>query len=234
MKNIICILLCLFFILSFPACVYADSEPIPEMDIEVTKEPLPLKSGLKKDFTAYKYTITNNGENPVDIVKAQNYEISLKTYETTVYKGETPQNKKFPYVLKTLYEWPRTALLGGSLFILFAGAGCSESETPIFITPIGIFLIIVAESILLPASFIGAVGYSTYYTALTPYFYIKDMNSLRKTVEERKIESNQFPFSSINSNESEEIIVLFPKKSGDKLYLQFKSQLNNQIYEVNR
>lgn len=66
MKKLFCLLL--IILLNFQAICFAN---LSEKDVQVSLTQVPLNSRLKKQYNAYRYTITNNSNQDVSLVNAQ-------------------------------------------------------------------------------------------------------------------------------------------------------------------
>ena len=183
--------------------------------IEIVKTQLPLKSYLKKDYSAYSYIITNNQENPVEIIEVNGFKDPLK--EISGIKSYRV-NERFPGAL----VYP---IVGTLLFPLFLGFTKDDPDATGW------------ENFKHTINFIYFTPIIS--TVFAPYYWIADPKNDKKAITESLIFNNKFEKIMLNQNDKTHLTVLLYKKKYnnpyiDKLSLQIKETKAGKIYKIEK
>jgi len=186
--------------------------------IEITKENIELKSYLKKKYSAFLYSINNNQENSIEIVKIE---------------GAKKPSKKDVIDIQRDREWKR--FTGGVIF-------------PIVITLVAVPLVLVfsilePKSLLkfhlrdlkdLGSAFNFVCIKPVKITALTPYYLIADPRSDKKAYKEAELFKDNIDTKTLNQNEKAQFAVLLPSYSKGKLSIQLKNIKTGKLYIIEK
>lgn len=194
----------------------------------VTKEELPLKSELKKDYVAYFYTITNNYEEPVVLQDIMNSQDAKKMAEVITKER---RKKRFPKSLIFFPEAPVSVLAGGMAIGIMPLA-----------YPMWYFFVdhkeandLLGSALTYPVYMpLACVVKGTWYSMTTPLNLTKDKEADKKIKEDVfNISAKEFkPIMIKPQNDFKFTVLLDRKNSGSKIDLNFKPIFSSNSYSI--